>query len=115
MPSPKKCPECSSKAVRLYINKTVDGKRKWIPVAWICTKCSFVYTVASDILIYPVGGEPYLENYDHHCPKCDLKLRRVFRHENPVHGKQQFLTMGWYCSLCKQVWLDQKQEKNIPV
>ena len=53
--------KCGSKAVRLYQNKTVDGKRKWIPIAWRCTKCGYVYTVVSDTLVYPIGGDDYQE------------------------------------------------------
>lgn len=104
----KKCPECGGKAVRLYQNKTVDGKRKWVPIAWTCTKCSYTYTVAGDTLLYPVGGEQYKEEYGGHCPKCDLRLIRVFRHKNPVHGKQEWISSAYYCSRCKYVWLDKK-------
>ncbi|MFH1100989.1 MAG: hypothetical protein V1726_03005 [Methanobacteriota archaeon] len=105
----KKCPECGSKAVRLYQNKTMEGKRSWYPIAWVCTKCSYVYSVASDTLIYPIGGEEYKESYQGICPKCDLQLRRIFLHKNPVYGKQQFISSGWYCTRCKYVWLDKKK------
>jgi len=108
----KKCMKCGSKSVRLYYNKSVDGKRKWIPAAWNCTNCRYVYTVASDTLIYPVGGEPYKESYNKKCPKCDLRLLRLFRHKNPTNGKQQWISYGWYCTRCKYVWLDEKNNES---
>jgi len=104
----KKCPECGSKAVRLYHNKTIEGKRKWVPTAWICTDCRYVYTVAADTLLYPIGGEEYKESGHGACPKCDLKLTRLFLHKNPVYGKQEWISSGWYCSRCKYVWMDKK-------
>ena len=27
--------------------------------AWCCTDCNFLYTVASDTLMYPIGGKEY--------------------------------------------------------
>ena len=102
----KKCPQCGSKAVRLYQNKTIDGKRKWIPITWQCTSCNYVYTVASDTLMYPIGGKAYQEKYQGKCPNCTMKLIRIFRHKNPLHGKQEWVSTGWYCSRCKYVWLD---------
>jgi hypothetical protein len=104
----KKCPECGGKAVRLYQNKTVGGKRKWLPIAWLCTQCNYVYTIASDTLLYPVGGEGYQDTFHGKCPKCDLRLTRIFRHVNPVYGKQQWISTGWYCNRCKYVWMDKK-------
>ena len=110
-PIKKKCPECSAKAVRLYQNKTVDEKRKWIPTAWCCTDCNFLYTVASDTLMYPIGGKDYKKSYNGVCPNCDMKLARLFRHKNPVHGKQEWISTAWYCSRCKYVWLDNPEKQ----
>ena len=104
----KKCPECGSKSVRLYLNSTVNGKRKWIPTAWLCTKCNFTYTVASDTLMYPIGGEEYRESFKSKCPKCDQKLLRIYRHKNPIHGKQEWISTAWYCTRCKYAWINKK-------
>ncbi|MCX6666176.1 MAG: hypothetical protein NT038_09005 [Euryarchaeota archaeon] len=81
-------------------------------MAWQCTVCDYVYTVLADTLVYPIGDEQYKESYKGACPKCDLKLKRVFIHKNPMYGKQQFLSVGWYCTRCKYVWLDTKKEKK---
>ncbi len=94
--------------MRLYQNKTVDGKRKWIPISWHCTECDYVYTVASDTLLYPIGDEEYKESFKGKCPKCDLKLIRLFRHKNPMYGKQEWISSAWYCTRCKYVWMDKK-------
>lgn len=94
--------------MRLYQNKTVDGKRKWIPISWHCTECDYVYTVASDTLLYPIGDEEYKESLKGKCPKCDLKLIRLFRHKNPMYGKQEWISSAWYCTRCKYVWMDKK-------
>ena len=102
----KKCPECGGKAVRLYQNKTIEGRRKWVPTAWRCTKCNYIYTVASDTLLYPMGGDVYDESYRNKCPKCDLKLIRVYEHKNPVYGKQKWISAAWYCQRCKYIWMD---------
>ena len=110
-PIKKKCPQCSGKAVRLYQNKTIDGKRKWVPTAWLCTDCNYLYTVASDTLMYPIGGKEYQESYNGKCPNCDLKLTRIFRHKNPVHGKQEWISTAWYCNRCKYVWLDSNKKQ----
>ena len=59
----KKCPECGSKAVKLYQNKSFDGKRAWVPTAWTCTKCGYTYNVAAETLMYKIGSEPYDEKY----------------------------------------------------
>ena len=61
--------------------------------------------------MYPIGGETYDDTYQGHCPKCDMKLRRIFRHKNPVHGKQEFVSLGWYCNRCKYVWLDEQTKE----
>jgi C4-type Zn-finger protein len=105
----KKCPKCHSKAVKLYRNKTIDGKRKWIPTAWLCTSCSYVYHVASNILIYKVGGDCYKETYQGLCPKCSKKLVRMYSHKNPKYGKQKWISRGWFCDRCKYVWMDSNQ------
>ena len=101
----KKCPQCNGKAVRLYQNKTINTKRKWVPIAWFCTECNFLYTVASDTLMYSVGGKNYKKS-NNKCPNCDMKLTRLFRHKNPLHGKQEWVSTAWYCIRCKHVWLD---------
>ncbi len=94
--------------MKLYRNKTIQGKRRWISTAWFCTTCSYVYHVAQDTLIYRIGGDSYREQYQQHCPKCEKQLYRLYRHINPKHGVQLWVTMGWYCQLCKYVWLDKK-------
>ena len=106
----KKCPQCGAKAVKLYQNKSTEGKRKWIPTAWYCTKCGHTYKVAGDTLIFPVGKEPYDESFKQQCPKCNLKLVRVYRHINPKHGKQKWVSMGYYCERCKYIWMDEKTQ-----
>jgi len=107
----KKCPQCGGKAVKLYQNKSKDGKRKWLPVAWHCTKCGHTYKVAGDTLIYPVGKEPYDPDYKRKCPKCSLKLVRIYRHINPKHGKQKWVSQGYYCERCKYIWMDKEIEE----
>lgn len=104
---------CDSKAIRLYNNKVVDGKRRWNSVAWYCTNCSYIYQVVSDTLIYKIGDEPYKSSFLERCPKCSLKLVRVSRHINPKEGKQKWSSMGYYCGRCKYVWIDEKHHKNI--
>ncbi|MCJ2513166.1 MAG: hypothetical protein LN408_01820 [Candidatus Thermoplasmatota archaeon] len=42
------------------------------------------------------------------CPKCDLKLVRVYRHINPQNGKQKWLAIGKYCKRCKYIWMEKK-------
>jgi uncharacterized protein with PIN domain len=106
----KKCPECQGKAVRLYQNKSIKGKRKWIPVAWYCTKCSYIYQVISNTLIYKIGDKNQNINNNEKCPKCNLKLVRIYRHINPINGKQQWISKGNYCTRCKYVWIDQEEE-----
>lgn len=101
----KKCPRCGKKAVKLYINKTIEGRRKWVPIAWYCTSCHYLYQVASDTLIYKTGDSLQKDLPKNNCPKCGLKLVRSYRHKNPKHGKQQWLTIGWYCKRCKYVWM----------
>ena len=78
--------------------------------SWYCTDCKYTYTVKGDTLIYSVGGEPYEESYKQKCPKCDLKLSRLYRHINPVHGKQSWKSKGWYCSRCRYVWMDKEKD-----
>ena len=87
----------------------VEGKRKWVSVAWQCTACNYVYNVASDTLMYAIGGKEYEDSFHGACPKCDLRLIRIFRHKNPVYGKQEWISLGWYCRRCKYVWLDKKK------
>ncbi|MBU0496741.1 MAG: hypothetical protein KKG04_02145 [Candidatus Thermoplasmatota archaeon] len=90
--------------MRLYQNKSVDGKRRWVAVAWMCTICGYIYTVASDTLVYPLGGERYEESFHQLCPKCERRLIRVYQHKNPVHGKQEWISTAWYCTRCKYLW-----------
>ena len=108
----KKCPECGSKAVKLYQNKSIEGKRAWIPTAWHCTKCGYTYNVAADTLMYKIGSESYSESFRQKCPKCDLGLVRLYRHINPKHGKQKWVSVGWYCTRYKYVWMDEKTKKD---
>ncbi len=108
----KKCPECTSKAVKLYLNKSFDGKRAWIPTAWTCINCGYTYNVAAETLIYKIGNELYEDKYHEKCPKCSLKLVRLYRHINPKYGKQKWVSLGWYCTRCKYVWMDKKTKKN---
>lgn len=103
----KKCPQCSKKAVRLYQSKTVEGRRKWVPVAWCCTDCFYTYTIASGTLMYSVGGKTYRESFQGKCPNCDQRLSRLFRHKNPAQGKQEWVSTAWYCARCKYVWIDE--------
>jgi len=106
----KKCPECRSKAIKLYQNKSLEGKRSWIPIAWHCTECGYTYNVAADTLIYKIGSEPYDDSFNQKCSKCNLGLARLYRHINPKKGKQKWVSMGWYCTRCKYVWMDKKIE-----
>ena len=108
----KKCPECGSKAVKLYQNKSFEGKRAWIPIAWNCTTCGYTYNVAADTLMYKMGGESYTNSFNQKCPKCSLGLVRLYRHINPMHGKQKWVSKGWYCSRCKYVWMDKKTNQD---
>jgi len=108
----KKCPECKSKAVKLYQNKSFDRRRRWIPTAWTCTKCGYTYNVAVDTLMYKIGNEPYDDSFNQKCPKCTLGLVRLYRHINPKKGKQKWVSMGWYCNRCKYVWMDKKIEND---
>lgn len=104
----KKCPECGSKVIKLYQNKSFEGRRAWIPIAWNCLKCGYTYNVAADTLMYKIGNEPYEESFKKKCPKCDQGLARLYRHINPQYGKQKWVSKGWYCTRCKYVWMDKK-------
>ena len=108
-----KCPKCGSKAVRLYQNKSINKKRKWIPIAWYCTNCSYVYKIALDTLIYKMGDNEYKDFFNMKCPNCSLKLVRAYRHKNPKHGKQQWISVGRYCTRCKYVWMDKKPQETM--
>jgi len=108
----KKCPECNSKAVRIYKNKSIDGKRKWIPIAWYCTNCSYIYQVVSNTLIYRIGDKKKNQSLKEKCPKCNLKLVRAYRHKNPKNGKQQWISTGCYCTRCKYVWMNEKDTND---
>lgn len=106
----KKCPECNSKAVKLYQNKSFDGKRAWIPTTWLCTKCGYTYNVAAETLMYKIGHEPYDKKQNQKCKKCNQKLVRLYRHINPQNGKQKWVSICWYCSRCKYIYNDEKEE-----
>ncbi len=104
----KKCPECKGKAVKLYQNKSFDGKRTWLPTVWNCIDCGYTYNVAADTLMYKVGHDLYDGKYARKCPKCDLGLVRLYRHINPKNGKQKWVSLAWYCTRCKYIWMDKK-------
>lgn len=107
----KKCPECGGRAVRLYRNQTVDGVRKWVPIAWMCCDCQYVYTVAGNTLVYKVGSVDSAGDAKLSCPKCEKNLVKAYRHINPKDGKQRWVAVGSFCSLCNYVWLkDQDKE-----
>ena len=104
------CPKCHEKAVRLYRSVTKNGKRTWEPVAWHCESCGYTYYVAKGTLIYEAGGKQYDFSLASHCPYCNDKLVRLYRHKNPVHGRQQWSSVGWYCKRCKYTWMDEVKE-----
>ena len=56
-----------------------------------------------------IGIETYDEKLDKQCPKCDLHLVRIYRHINPKHGKQKWVSLGWYCERCKYLWMDEEK------
>ena len=86
--------------------------RRWVPTAWLCTECGYIYNVASDTLIYKMGEEKYKSSFKEKCPKCSLNLVRLYRHKNPKKGKQKWVSMGWYCTRCKYVWMDEKSTED---
>ena len=108
----KTCPKCSSKAVKLYTHQTVDNKRKWVPIAWLCTECSFIYQVASDTLLFKSGELISQEMVSDTCKKCDKKLVKIYRHKNPKHGKQEWIPIGLYCSRCKYTWVQKNNDSD---
>lgn len=101
----KTCPKCSSKAVKLYIHQTINDKRKWIPTSWFCTSCNFIYRVVSDTLLFKCGEVVEHDKLQKKCPKCEKKLIHIYRHKNPKHGKQEWITIGLYCDRCKYTWI----------
>ena len=84
----------------------IDTKRKWVPICWFCTDCSYIYQIASDTLIYKMGEAINQSSLSTHCPKCEKKLVRAYRHKNPKYGKQQWLSIGWYCDRCRYAWVE---------
>ena len=102
----KTCPKCKGKSVKLYRNQTIDGKRKWVPLLWYCTSCSFVYQIKADTLFYKSGEEIELLKINKHCLKCEKKLVRLYQHKNPKYGKQRWISIGWYCDRCKYAWIE---------
>ena len=57
--------------------------------------------------MYKVGKEKYKEAYKKKCPKCEKGLVRLYRHINPKHGQQKWVSLGWYCERCKYIWMDE--------
>ena len=104
----KKCPNCGLQSFRLYQNKSREGKRKWIPIAWHCSNCSYTYQIISDTLVYKIGEESADNKNNKKCPKCDKKMVRIYRHKNPTKGEQKWISMGNFCSRCKYVWMDKE-------
>ncbi|MEA3458090.1 MAG: hypothetical protein U9R21_05375, partial [Candidatus Thermoplasmatota archaeon] len=75
---------------------------------------AYVYKIVLDTLIYKMGDTEYKDFFNMKCPNCSLKLVRVYIHKNPKHGKQQWISVGRYCTRCKYVWMDKKpQEATI--
>jgi C4-type Zn-finger protein len=62
--------------------------------------------------MYKIGNEAYDEKYHEKCPKCSLNLVRLYRHINPKYGKQKWVSVGWYCTRCKYVWMDKKTKEE---
>jgi len=89
------------------------GRRKWTPIAWYCTKCSYIYKIVSDTLIYKIGDNNYRDSLNNKCPNCAQKLVRIYRHKNPKNGKQQWISIGRYCTRCKYVWTDSNIQEQI--
>ena len=83
-----------------------------MPTAWHCTNCKYTYKVVSDTLIYKASDETYKEDFNQKCPKCSLGLVRLYRHINPKYGKQKWVSMGWYCTRCKYVYMDKEYVKK---
>ena len=55
-------------------------------------------------------GEEYVDDrFEKTCPKCKLKLVRLYRHINPKEGKQQWIPTGFYCSRCKYIWVKKER------
>jgi DNA-directed RNA polymerase subunit M/transcription elongation factor TFIIS len=102
----KTCPKCKGKSVKLYRNQTVNGKRKWVPLMWYCTHCSFIYQIAANTLFYKSGEMIYQSPFSKHCPKCEKHLYRLYQHKNPKHGRQSWISVGWYCDRCKYSWIE---------
>ena len=102
----KTCPKCKGKSIKLYRNQTVDGKRKWVPIMWYCTSCSFIYQVAADTLLYKSGEVINASKLGKQCLNCGKNLFRLYQHKNPKYGKQQWISFAWYCSLCKYAWVE---------
>jgi hypothetical protein len=112
----KTCPKCKGKSVKLYRIQTIDGKRKWVPLFWYCTSCFYIYQVAADTLFYKCGEIVNTSLFQKTCSKCDKKLIRLYQHKNPKYGKQQWISIGWYCDRCKYGWVESStsiKNKNI--
>jgi ribosomal protein S27AE len=59
--------------------------------------------------LYKVGHEKYEEKFNQACPKCGLRLVRLYRHINPKNGKQKWISLSWYCSRCKYIYMDEEK------
>ena len=77
-----------------------------------CVDCNYIYNVLSDTLIYKIGENQIVHD---NCPKCDLKLVRVYRHINPQKGKQKWSGLGKYCKRCKYIWIEKKEENKCVI
>jgi len=60
--------------------------------------------------MYKIGHETYNKDLEQKCSKCGQKLVRLYRHINPKKGKQKWVSKSWYCSRCKYIWMDEKEE-----
>lgn len=63
--------------------------------------------------MYKIGTEPYKPELNEKCTKCGKDLVRLYRHINPKHGKQKWVSLGWYCDRCKCAWMDEDAEEKI--
>jgi ribosomal protein S27AE len=79
-----------------------------LPIAWHCTKCGYTYKVVSDTLIYKIADKKYKDSFNEKCPKCSMGFVRLYRHVNPKYGKQYWASVGWYCTRCRYIWMDEE-------
>ena len=57
--------------------------------------------------MYKIGHEKYDEKQKQKCKKCGQGLVRLYRHINPQKGKQKWVSICWYCSRCKFIYMDE--------